>query len=125
MESRTPDPVNLKDKFSRFQEHWKPKIIGELNDSYVKVVKIRGEFVWHHHDTEDELFLVVSGRLRMQLRSGDRDIGPGEFIIVPRGVEHCPLALTDEVHVVLIEPKTTLNTGNVRNERTVARLDRI
>ena len=120
------EPVNLKDKFSLFQEYWKPKIIGELNDSYIKAVKLRGEFVWHHHDEEDELFLVTSGRLRMQLRTGGhRDIGPGEFIIVPRGVEHCPLALTDEAHVVLIEPKTTLNTGNVRNERTVAQLERI
>lgn len=125
MVSQALETVSLTDKFSRFQEHWKPKIVGELNDSYIKVVKIQGEFVWHHHDKEDELFLVTSGRLRMQLRGGDRDVGPGEFIIVPRGVEHCPLALTDEVHVVLIEPKTTLNTGNVRNERTVARLDRI
>jgi mannose-6-phosphate isomerase-like protein (cupin superfamily) len=118
--------VNLKDKFSLFQEYWKPKIVGELNESYIKVVKFHGEFVWHHHANEDELFLVVSGRLRMQFRTGgDRDIGPGEFIVVPRGVEHCPLALTDEVHVVLIEPKTTLNTGNVRNDRTVAQLERI
>jgi len=119
------DTVNLKDKFAEFSDYWSPKIVGELNDSLVKVVKLRGEFVWHHHDMEDELFLVVEGRLRMQLRDGHRDVGPGELIIVPRGVEHCPLALTDEVHVVLLEPRTTLNTGNVRNERTVEREQRI
>jgi len=117
--------VKLREKLRRVQEYWSPKIVGELNETYVKVVKLRGEFVWHHHETEDELFLVVEGRLRMQLRDGNRDLGPGEFVIVPRGVEHCPLALTDEVHVVLLEPKTTLNTGNVVNERTVRNLDRI
>jgi len=117
--------VNLKDKLRRVQEYWSPKIVGELNDTHVKVVKLRGEFVWHHHDREDELFFVVEGRLRMQLRDGNRDLGPGEFIIVPRGVEHCPKALTDEVHVVLIEPQTTLNTGNVVNERTVRNPERI
>lgn len=117
--------VNLKDKLRRVQEYWSPKIVGELNDTYVKVVKLRNEFVWYHHEKEDELFFVVEGRLRMQLRDGDRDLGPGEFIIVPRGVEHCPLALTDEVQVVLIEPQTTLNTGNVVNERTVRNLERI
>ena len=114
------DVVNLAEKFTRFSDHWSPKIVGEVNDMHVKVVKITGEFVWHHHDHEDELFLVVAGRLRMQLRDGDRDVGPGEFVIVPRGTEHCPLALTDEVHIVLLEPKGTLNTGNVTNERTVA-----
>ena len=117
--------MNLKEKLGRVREHWSPKIVGELNDTYVKVVKLRGEFVWHHHEREDELFFVVEGRMRMQLRDGNRDVGPGEFIIVPRGVEHCPKALTDEVHVVLIEPKTTLNTGNVLNERTVRDLERI
>ena len=117
--------VKLREKLRRVQEYWSPKIVGELNETYVKVVKLRGEFVWHHHEREDELFLVVEGRLRMQLRDGNRDLGPGEFVIVPRGVEHCPLALTGEVHVVLLEPKTTLNTGNVVNERTVRNLDRI
>ncbi len=117
--------VNLPEKFGRFSDHWSPKIVGEINDMHVKLVKLSGEFVWHHHEQEDELFLVVKGRLRMQLRDGDREVGPGEFIIVPRGTEHCPLALTDEVHVVLLEPKTTLNTGNVSNERTVAKLERI
>ncbi len=119
------ETVNLQEKFSRFSDYWSPKIVGELNDSYVKTVKLKGEFVWHHHEAEDELFLVVAGRLRMQFRDASRDVGPGEFIIVPRGVEHCPLALTDEVHVVLLEPKTTVNTGSVRNERTVERQRRI
>jgi mannose-6-phosphate isomerase-like protein (cupin superfamily) len=111
--------VNLAQKLSLFQEPWRPKIIGELNDTHVKVVKLQGEFVWHHHEHEDELFLVVKGTLRMKLRDGDRLIREGEFIIIPRGVEHCPVAEA-EAHVVLFEPKTTLNTGNVANERTVA-----
>ncbi len=119
------DVVNLAEKFSRFTDRWSPKIVGEVNDMHVKLVKLAGEFVWHHHEREDELFLVVAGRLRMQLRDGDREVGPGEFIVVPKGTEHCPLALTDEVHVLLLEPKTTLNTGNVVNERTVAALDRL
>jgi mannose-6-phosphate isomerase-like protein (cupin superfamily) len=119
------DVVNLAEKFARFTDRWSPKIVGEVNDVHVKVVKLAGEFVWHHHDAEDELFLVVSGRLLMQLRDGDREVGPGELIIVPRGVEHCPKALTDEVHVVLLEPKGTLNTGDVTSERTVSVLDRL
>ena len=119
------EPVNLAETFRRFSDAWSPRIVGEVNEMHVKVVKLRGEFVWHHHDQEDELFMVVHGRLRMQLRDGDREIGPGEFIIVPRGVEHCPLAVTDEVHVVLLEPKGTLNTGNVTNERTVANPERL
>lgn len=119
------DVVNLSERFGRFADYWSPKIVGEVNDMHVKLVKLKGEFVWHHHAREDELFLVVNGRLRMQLRSGDREVGPGEFIVVPRGTEHCPVAVTDEVHVVLLEPKTTLNTGNVSNERTVADLERL
>ena len=119
------DVVNLADKFRQFTEAWSPKIVGDVNDMQVKVVKLRGEFVWHHHDAEDELFLVVAGRLRMRLRDGDREVGPGDFIIVPRGTEHCPAALTDEVHVVLLEPRGTLNTGNVVDERTVAEPARI
>lgn len=115
------DVVNLAEKFSRFTDRWSPKIVGEVNDMHVKVVKLAGEFVWHHHHHhEDELFLVASGRLRMQLRDGAREVGPGEFIIVPRGIEHCPKALTAEVHVVLLEPKGTLSTGNVTSDRTVA-----
>ena len=121
--------VNLAEKFARFADHWSPKIAGELNDCYVKLVKLRGEFVWHHHDAEDELFLVVAGAMRMHLRDaggGERQalVRPGEFCIVPRGMEHKP-ASDDEVHVLLLEPKTTLNTGNVQNERTVAELERV
>jgi mannose-6-phosphate isomerase-like protein (cupin superfamily) len=125
--SETPrtDVVNLAETFTRFSDRWSPKIVGDVNDMHVKAVKLAGEFVWHHHDTEDELFLVVHGRLLMQLRDGAKEVGPGEFIIVPRGVEHCPKALTDEVHVLLLEPKGTLNTGNVTSDRTVAELDRI
>ena len=119
------DVVNLADKFHRISDHWSPKIVGDVNDMHVKVVKLRGEFLWHHHDAEDELFLVVTGRLRMQLRDGDRDVGPGQFIIVPHGVEHCPKALTDEVHIVLLEPKGTLNTGDVKNDRTVEKPERL
>lgn len=119
------DVVNLAEKFSRFTDCWSPKIVGEVNDMHVKLVKLAGEFVWHQHEREDELFLVVAGRLRMQLRDGDREVGPGELIVVPKGTEHCPLALTDEVHVLLLEPRSTLNTGNVINERTVAALDRL
>jgi len=119
------DVINLAEKFSRFTERWSPKIIGDVNEMQIKVVKISGEFVWHHHDWEDELFLVVRGRLLMQLRTGAREVGPGELIIVPHGVEHCPTTLTDEVEMVLLEPKGTLNTGNVTNERTVAQPDRI
>jgi len=117
--------VNLAEKLAAFDEPWSPKIVAELNDMYVKVVKFDGEFVWHHHDDEDELFLVVAGRMRMQFRDGDEVLEPGELIVVPRGVEHCPLAETSDTHVVLIEPKTTLNTGNVRNERTVEEPERV
>ena len=116
--------VNLTEKLAQFSEHWKPKIVGEVNDSYVKLVKFAGEFVWHHHDSEDEMFLVVQGRLRMRFRGEDVLVGPGEFIIVPRGVEHLPVAET-ETHVMLFEPKSTLNTGNVVNERTVPVLERL
>ena len=118
------EKVNLAEKLSLFDERWSPKIVAELNDAHVKVVKVDGEFVWHHHDDEDELFLVVSGRLRMQLRDGDVVLEPGELIVVPKGVEHRPVA-EGETHVVLIEPKTTLNTGNVRNERTVEQFERL
>jgi len=121
----TVEVVRLAEKFGKFSDAWSPRIVGEVNAMHVKVVKLRGEFVWHHHDREDELFFVVHGRLRMQLRDGDREVGPGELIIVPHGVEHCPRALSDEVHVLLLEPAGTLNTGNVQNERTVAELERI
>jgi mannose-6-phosphate isomerase-like protein (cupin superfamily) len=116
--------INLKEKLSHFSEYWKPHIIGEVNDCYVKAVKFKGDFVWHHHDNEDELFLVVRGAFRMKYRDREETIREGEFVIVPRGVEHCPVA-DDEVHVILIEPKSTLNTGNVTNERTLPQLERI
>ena len=116
--------VNLREMFGRFQDNWKPKIVGEVNDSLVKLVKFQGEFVWHHHDHEDELFLVVKGRMRMELRDGDIVVNPGEFIIIPHGVEHRPVA-EQETEVVLFEPNSTLNTGNVRNERTVPQLERL
>jgi len=116
--------VNLAEKFSRFSDYCNPRIVGEVNDCHVKVVKLKGEFIWHHHDNEDELFRVTKGRLLMKLRDGDITIEEGEFYIVPRGVEHCPVA-EQEVHIVLIEPRSTLNTGNLRNERTRAELERI
>jgi mannose-6-phosphate isomerase-like protein (cupin superfamily) len=116
--------VNLAEKFSQFTDYYKPRIVGEVNDAQVKVVKLKGEFVWHHHENEDELFLVVKGRLLMRLRDGEVWINPGEFLVVPRGVEHLPVA-EEETHIVLIEPKGTLNTGNLRNEKTVEQLERI
>lgn len=118
------EKVNLAEKLSRFQEHWQPKIVGELNGQQVKLVKFQGEFVWHKHDHEDELFLVVKGRFRMEFRERQVWLEAGEFLIVPRGVEHRPVA-EEEAHVLLFEPASTLNTGNVRNERTVERLERI
>lgn len=116
--------VNLAEMFGRFQDQWSPKIVGEVNDAHVKLTKLKGEFVWHHHDHEDELFLVVSGRLRMKLRDGELVIEPGEFVIIPHGVEHLSIA-DEETHVLLFEPNSTLNTGNVRDARTVAKLDRL
>lgn len=122
------EKVNLAQKFSLFTEPYQPRIIGELNDSYVKAVKVKGDFLWHHHDNEDELFFVVKGLLRMRVRENGSEreltIQPGEFIIVPRGVEHLPSA-DEETHVVLLEPRTTLNTGNVESARTLRKLERI
>jgi mannose-6-phosphate isomerase-like protein (cupin superfamily) len=116
------DKVNLAEKLRQFNDHWSPKIVGELNGQYVKLVKLQGEFIWHHHADEDELFLVLHGRLVIQLRDRDVTLEEGEFFIVPRGVEHRPVA-ADEVHVLLFEPMGTLNTGNVENARTVKQLD--
>ena len=116
--------VNLNEKLSKVTEHWSPKIVGEINDSYVKVVKLKGAFVWHHHDHEDELFLVVNGRFRMEFRDRHVWLEEGEFLIVPRGVEHRPVA-EEEAHVLLFEPASTLNTGNVQNERTLRELERV
>lgn len=118
------ETINLADKFTQFQDYWSPKIVGELNDFHVKLVKVKGEFVWHHHDNEDEMFLVVKGHLLIRLRDCDISLHEGEFTIIPRGVEHMPVA-EDETHVLLLEPKSTLNTGNVQNERTVADLTRL
>jgi len=110
--------VNLAQKFELFNEQWSPKIAGELNDAYVKLAKLQGEFVWHQHEHEDEMFLVIKGKLQIRLRDGDLWINPGEFVIIPKGVEHCPVAEA-EVQVMLLEPKSTLNTGDQNNERTV------
>jgi mannose-6-phosphate isomerase-like protein (cupin superfamily) len=118
------ETVNLAEKFSRFSDYCHPRVIGDLNDCHVKAVKLKGEFIWHHHDREDELFLVVKGTLRMQFRDREAIVRAGEFVIVPKGIEHCPAA-DEEVHIVLIEPKSTLNTGNIVNERTVAQSERI
>lgn len=116
--------VNIAEKLSLFTDQWSPKIIGELNGQHVKLVKFQGEFVWHKHDHEDELFFVVKGRFRMEFRDRQFDLEPGELLIVPRGVDHRPIA-DEEVHVMLFEPATTLNTGDVKNERTVVELQRI
>jgi mannose-6-phosphate isomerase-like protein (cupin superfamily) len=118
------EKVNLSDKFRLFEEHWSPKIAGEVNDSYVKLVKFQGDFVWHKHEEEDEMFLVVKGSIVIRLRDGDVRLGEGEFVVIPRGVEHMPVA-EEEAHVLLFEPKTVLNTGDVRNERTREVLGRI
>jgi mannose-6-phosphate isomerase-like protein (cupin superfamily) len=118
------DKINLREKLARFTEPWSPKIVGELNGQQVKLVKFQGAFVWHHHEHEDELFLVVHGRFRMEFRDRHVWLEPGEFLIVPRGVEHRPVA-EEEAHVLLFEPASTLNTGNVRNERTIAAPERI
>ena len=118
------DKVNLQQKLATFTDYFNPRIVAELNGQHVKLVKTRGAFVWHHHEHEDELFLVVKGRFRMEFQDRHAWLEEGEFLIVPRGVEHRPVA-EEEAHVLLFEPASTLNTGNVRNERTVAHLDRI
>ena len=120
-----PQTVMLQEKFEAFTEHWSPKIIGELNGQHVKAVKISGEFVWHSHEHEDELFLVTRGTLLMRFRDGEQRVGVGEFIIVPRGVEHLPVALDDEVWIVLFEPAGTVNTGNAGGARTVTDLEKL
>lgn len=119
-----PDKINLAAKLALFQDRWSPKIVADLNGQQVKLVKLEGEFVWHHHEAEDELFLVLEGRLRMQFREREVVLGRGEMIVVPRGVEHRPVA-DGEVHVLLFEPASTLNTGDVVDERTVRELERL
>jgi len=120
--------INIAEKLSLFSDHFNQRIIGEVNDMYVKVTKMQGEFMWHHHEREDELFLIIKGTLKMGIRENGVErvevIRPGEFIIIPHGVEHFPHA-DEEVHVMLIEPKETLNTGNLKNERTVEKLQAI
>ncbi len=116
--------VRLTDKFNAFADYWSPKIVGELNDSHVLLAKLHGEFVWHSHADQDELFLVVKGNLLIKLRDRAVQVNEGEFFIVPKGVEHCPVAV-DEVQVILIEPQTTKHTGDLMTEKTVTTYERI
>ncbi|MCH9754160.1 MAG: cupin domain-containing protein [Alphaproteobacteria bacterium] len=116
------DKVNLEEKFKLFSDTWSPKIVGALNDNYVKLAKFKGEFTWHKHENEDEMFLVIKGKLLIKLRDKEINLSEGEFFIVPKGVEHLPIA-QEEVHVVLLEPKSVLNTGDKKNEKTVENLD--
>ena len=118
------EKVNLAQKFGLFDDLWAPKIVAELNGQAVKLAKLQGEFIWHHHDVEDELFLVVKGRLLIQFRDRDVLLEEGDLIVVPAGVEHRPVA-EEEAHVLLFEPQTTLNTGNVQDERTITEVERI
>ena len=118
------EKVNLAQKFSAFTDYWSPKVAGEVNNFQVKLAKLHGEFVWHHHENEDELFLVVKGRLLIKLRDQDIELHEGEFVVIPKGVEHLPVA-EEEVHLMMFEPASTLNTGNVQNERTVSDLERL
>jgi mannose-6-phosphate isomerase-like protein (cupin superfamily) len=118
------EKVNIKNKLSLFSDHWNPRIVGELNGQQVKLAKLQGEFVWHKHDNEDEMFLVIKGKLKMEFRDRTVEINENEFIIVPRGVEHKPVA-EQEVQLMLFEPATTLNTGDIRNERTREDLERL
>lgn len=118
------EKVNLAEKFALFSDQWSPKVVGELNGQLVKLVKFKGEFVWHHHDHEDELFYVVKGSFDMEMRDKTVTVNEGEFIIMPRGVEHRPVA-KEEVEIMLFEPATTINTGNITNEKTVTDLERL
>ena len=118
------EKVNLAQKFSLFSDLWSPKLVGELNGQHVKIAKIQGEFVWHHHEAEDELFLVVQGRITIKLPDRDVHLAEGEFLIVPRGVKHKPVA-KEQAHILLLEPAGTLNTGSVQDERTVHEVERI
>ena len=118
------EKVNLAEKLARFDDHWSPKIVAEVNDSHVKLVKVQGALVWHDHEAEDELFLVLRGRLIIELRDGHVVLDPGEFVVIPKGVEHRPVA-HEETHLLLVEPKSIRHTGNVVDERTVTAFERI
>ena len=118
------EPINLAHKLGQIDGFWQPHVVAELNGQHVKLAKLQGEFIWHHHPDEDELFHVLRGRLTIELRDGTVTLGPGECVVIPRGVEHRPVA-TEEAHVLLFEPVGTLNTGNVRSERTIEQLERI
>jgi mannose-6-phosphate isomerase-like protein (cupin superfamily) len=118
------DKVNIAQKFSQFDDLWSPKVIAELNGQYVKLAKLKGEFVWHHHEVEDELFLVTKGRLLIKFRDRDVWLEEGELVVIPAGAEHKPVA-EEEAHVLFFEPQTTLNTGNVQDDRTISELERI
>lgn len=118
------DKVNIEEKLSQFSDYYNPRIIGELNGQHVKATKLKGEFIWHHHENEDEMFLIIKGTLNMEFRDKTVELKPGEFIIVPRGVEHKPVA-EEEVHLLLFEPASTINTGNLENERTRKKLEKI
>lgn len=111
------EKVNLAEKFSQISDYWQPAVAGQVNDSQIRLVKLKGAFIWHHHEQEDEMFFVVQGRLCIQFRDRDVFLEPGEFLIIPKGVEHRPVA-EQEVHVMLVEPDSTVNTGNITNERT-------
>lgn len=119
-----PDVINLGEKLSRIHDLWSPKVIADLNDAHVKLAKVKGEFVWHHHEKEDELFLILDGRLVIEFRDRTLELGPGEMVVIPKGVEHRPVA-AEEVHVMLIEPKGILHTGGVPDPRTVTDWERI
>lgn len=118
------EKVNLNEKFALFNDHWSPKIVGRVNDWYIKLAKLKGKFFWHYHDKEDEMFLVIKGSLTIRLRDRDVLLNEGEFFIIPHGVEHLPVA-EEEVEVMLFEPKSTLNTGNLRNDSTITKLEEI
>ncbi len=116
--NKTIEVIDLGEKFARFDDYWHPRIVGQLNNNYVKLAKLKGEFMWHQHEKEDELFLVIAGTLVIKLRDRDLTLTPGQLVIIPKGVEHLPIA-AEEVQVLLVERKSTVNTGNVQSDRTV------
>jgi len=115
----TPNTITLQDKYDLFSDYWSPKIVAELNGQHVKIAKVSGEFIWHHHANEDELFMVLQGTLHLDFEGGTQSVGPGQLLIVPAGVEHKPYTRQgEEAHILMIEPKSTLNTGNISNDKT-------